>query len=319
MASVQITTGVQYSISTSYHDGGYLQFPNQTLSVYATLGSYVEDISQQPSDTDSSAFAIANWEFKTYVSNIDDGLHTICSDPDCSLAWAPWSEAGGDSTANEIVLADPESLGGAELWRIVPVGTATALPPNATSSSSTISPSSTTSSAVIESSTVVSRPTRTGASSTQRYPPPSPTEIAEVPDDSEVGQHLSALKNCAPCGSARCLFTKSGAPSSETYSILIGQPVANCGSGTTEATKTTLGGTFELQHSFGVETTTGFSLGLSRVGPSLNFGSTNTEGNAKTISQSQTIEVNIPPGQVGALVANVSYTTTSGRISVDNR
>ncbi|RXW17486.1 hypothetical protein EST38_g8363 [Candolleomyces aberdarensis] len=78
MASVQITTGVQYTISTPYHDGGYLQFPNQTTSGYATLGSYVEDVSQQwtfePSDTNVSAFAIANWELKTYASNTDSLL-----------------------------------------------------------------------------------------------------------------------------------------------------------------------------------------------------------------------------------------------------
>jgi hypothetical protein len=79
------------------------------------------------------------------------------------------------------------------------------------------------------------------------------------------------------------------------YSVIIGQSVSNCGAGNNETTKTTLGGTFELEHSFSVETTTGASLGM--IGPSVSSSTTIKTGTAEKITKSQQIEVNIPPGQ----------------------
>lgn len=81
-----------------------------------------------------------------------------------------------------------------------------------------------------------------------------------------------------------------------TYSVLVGQPVANCAWGNNETTKTTLGGTFELEHSFGVETTTGASLGI--LAPSISSSTTIKSGTSERVIKSQEIEVNIPPGRI---------------------
>lgn len=121
-----------------------------------------------------------------------------------------------------------------------------------------------------------------------------------------------------------------------TYSVIVGQSVANCAKGNNETTKTTLGGTFELGHSFGVESTTGVSLGM--IGPSISTSVTVKSETSEKIIKSQQIEVNIPPGQIvsaslsnpesgtlieiliqGALVANISYAKIPGNIRIDDR
>lgn len=44
-----------------------------------------------------------------------------------------------------------------------------------------------------------------------------------------------------------------------------------------------------------------------------------TKGKSEKIVESQEIEVGIRPGQIGALVANVTYTATPGDMKVDSR
>lgn len=83
-----------------------------------------------------------------------------------------------------------------------------------------------------------------------------------------------------------------------TYNILIGQPVQNCGGGHNESTKTILGGTFEIARSWSVDLQTETTIGL--FGPKIKAGS--SVGEDKIFSETQTVEVNIPPGLIVSLV-----------------
>jgi hypothetical protein len=94
-------------------------------------------------------------------------------------------------------------------------------------------------------------------------------------------------------------------------------------------TKTTLGGTYTLTKSFGVEKTKGGGFNANvgtaggkatlSLGPSIYAETKISSGKQEAIQQTQSVEVNIPPGQIGALVANVTYSRTSGRITIDKR
>lgn len=80
------------------------------------------------------------------------------------------------------------------------------------------------------------------------------------------------------------------------YSVLIGQPVANCNSGSQESTTTKFGGTYELEQSFSVEVTSGAGLGF--LGPSIAASTTVGSSNKTRIEKAQEIEVTIRPGQI---------------------
>ena len=80
------------------------------------------------------------------------------------------------------------------------------------------------------------------------------------------------------------------------YSVLIGQPVANCNAGSQESTTSTFGGTYELERSFSVDVTSGAGLGL--LGPSIGTSTTVSMANKTRIEKAQEIEVTIRPGQV---------------------
>lgn len=114
------------------------------------------------------------------------------------------------------------------------------------------------------------------------------------------------------------------------YSVLVGQPVSNCNAGSRQDTKTTLGGTYTVTKSFAVEkaknagfggTVNGGRRGLASVelGPSIQIESKISSGNQSSIQLSQSVEVTISPGQIGALVANVACTKTPGQITINER
>ncbi|KAJ3547977.1 hypothetical protein NMY22_g1449 [Coprinellus aureogranulatus] len=284
-----------------------------------------------------------------YIVPLGDGVNgAICLDAICSSVWAPLSQVDpSQSDSNDVVLVAPS---GAmyELWDMVAVGSATTRPTPSTSSaststspsqsptsistaltasvSSTSSPLSITTTTMTETTTSVSlsTSTTTWSSSTQigTYTQDDLPSSSRIYPPAATGQpvnttpgSLQALKSCAPCGSSQCSFTPSGGPATSMYSVLIGQPVANCNSGSQESTTTKFGGTYELERSFSVEVTSGAGLGF--LGPSISAATTIGSSNKTRIERAQEIEVTIRPGQIGALVANITYVTTPGTIRVD--
>jgi hypothetical protein len=80
--------------------------------------------------------------------------------------------------------------------------------------------------------------------------------------------------------------------------MLIGQPVENCNTANgSQTTKTKLGGTYELQHSFSVEGGGHGSLVVLKV-LGIDVGGTVTKGKQEKIARSQEIEVEIPAGKI---------------------
>ena len=100
---------------------------------------------------------------------------------------------------------------------------------------------------------------------------------------------------------------KNNSTTTASYSVLIGQPVANCVVGNSETTKTTLGGTFELEYSFSVEWTAGTSLGL--IGPSAISTTTIRNSSSTKTTKSQEIEVNRR-----CIVVDIVTIPTAGKI-----
>ncbi|TEB32570.1 hypothetical protein FA13DRAFT_1731768 [Coprinellus micaceus] len=341
--------GVQYNIYSEYHDGGILQFASASAGILATLGVDVDDVSQQwilhPTG-EQWAYSVENWEFGTYASIAsdqsirsaaeprtwylvprEDGVTTsICIDTTCSRVWAPLSQVDpSQAESNDIVLVAPS---GAEYegWGIIAAGSSTTRPSAVTSipnpsSESIVSTTTTTTTATTtslsispstptwSSSTEIGTYTQGSSTSTRPYPPESTRPVNSTPGS------LQALKSCAPCGSEQCTFTPSGDPSSSMYSVLIGQPVANCNSGSQESTTTKFGGKYELQRSFSVDITS--QAGLGFLGPSIGTSTTVGMSNSTKTETAQEVEVTIRPGQIGALVANITYATTPGQIRVD--
>ena len=89
-----------------------------------------------------------------------------------------------------------------------------------------------------------------------------------------------------------------------------------------------MGGTYTLTKSFGVEKTKGGGFNANAgtggratlsLGPSVYAETKISSGKQEAIQQTQSVEVTIPPGQIGALVANVTYTKTAGRVTIDKR
>ncbi|TEB32586.1 hypothetical protein FA13DRAFT_1731787 [Coprinellus micaceus] len=336
--------GVQYNIYSASH-GGILQFGSAGSGLFATLGADVRDVSQQWIIHPSGAqygFSIENWEFGNYASvdsdpwvrsstaprtwylvpigNNVNGL--ICNEPGCSLVWAPLSLVDPlRSDSNDVVLVQ-RSGATFELWQFVEAGTSTVRPGNmGTSASSQTSITTTTPHSSVLPSTTTTTTTATAASlftTTETWS--SSTEIGTIFETSSTRSYppaatRPALRSCAPCGNSQCSFTPSGEPVTAMYSVLIGQPVANCNSGSQESTTTKFGGTYELQKSFSVEVTSGAGLGF--LGPSISAETKVGTANTTRIERAQEIEVTIRPGQIGALVANITYVTTPGQIRVD--
>ncbi|TEB32573.1 hypothetical protein FA13DRAFT_1773846 [Coprinellus micaceus] len=148
--------------------------------------------------------------------------------------------------------------------------------------------------------------------------PPSSTNTVPIPSDpAESDPNMQVLKACSPCGKVDCSFTPMGSSEAQTYSVIIGQPVANCDPSSQELIVTTIGGSLELENSFSVQVTSGVGLGF--LGQSVSASTTVTTGNTQKITMSQDTEVKVRPGKIGAVVANISYTTQPGQMKVDTR
>lgn len=335
MAFNLTTPGIQFSISTS---GGVLRFGNATAGGLASLGGAgdnVHDFSQFifRATSIANAFSIENWGTGTYVSaesapssgplvrltssnqsttwffrpNNLGASFNICRDQACSLLWAPYSDVGGAVDSNAIALT-PATGAAYEQWSITAVANATTRPisSNTTNTSSTIT------------LTPTSEPSQTSSTSDS-----TSSTYADAPSSTDgPASNLRLVQSCYPCGRSNCTFTPStstnvsDAPTTitETFSILIGQPVANCNPNSQETTKTTLGGTYELEQTYSVAQTWGVGLGL--LGPSASTSVTVTRSRSERMVQTQETEVGIRPGQIGALVANITYTATLGNMRV---
>ena len=92
--------------------------------------------------------------------------------------------------------------------------------------------------------------------------------------------------------------------------MIIGTPVSNCnqasGGSQNESIKSTVGGTYELGHSFSVEVTAGIEadLGVASVSVSTTVGQSVEE----TKTQSHSVEITIPPGQIVSLARSDTAT-----------
>ncbi|KAH6883631.1 hypothetical protein BKA70DRAFT_1575437 [Coprinopsis sp. MPI-PUGE-AT-0042] len=320
--SLDISNGSVYQILTRYHPGGFVSlgingtdglhlanetsddsekwifnasnetgffriesFLNRSSFVAGNLSVIAQDVTEEP----------MGW-FLQQNTDLDPGLdqsfnYHICTDSSCSLYWIP----SGYDTDSPVFSTDV-SLGsvlrqgnGFEVWNI------RLAEPTSISTTSTTSSVSTsmTSSIPISMSAGASAPSQTTS------PGLSPSE-------------LEIVKRCKPCGPEDCVFSASGNQLIATYNMLIGQPVYNCAKGHNESSKTTLGGTFELATSWSIEVQTDTTFGL--LGPRIKT-STST-GEEETVSQTQSIEVSIPPGLIGGLVANITYSKTLGQATL---
>ncbi|KAH6867884.1 hypothetical protein BKA70DRAFT_1579018 [Coprinopsis sp. MPI-PUGE-AT-0042] len=341
-----IFSGNVYQILTKFHDGGSVSVPELRRDPWLNL------VNDTNADTEKwifhaadvpGTFRIESYSHRSYFATEDpptsyvyqartdaptawflqqsptidpDYNFRICPNYTCSSYWVPrqWdifdslvdphrqieSRQVENPFANAIVLRTrPYTGSGFESWRIKPAGV------EADSTSSTGSSSSSSSETLLSS---LPSPSITATKSGDPEPPRTST----------TGDHeqLNALKECAPCGSTECSFTPSGEPQKDTYSVLIGQPVSNCAEGSEETTRTKLGGTFQLQTSWSVEVSV--SAGFGFMGPSISSTVTGTTGGSESITQTQEIEVSIRPGQIGALVANISYTKQPGQVNIDD-
>ncbi|TEB32587.1 hypothetical protein FA13DRAFT_261937 [Coprinellus micaceus] len=308
--SASLTTGIPYHIRSSVYSGGYLQLPLGGQG-HLRLGPSPNDESHQwifrvPNETANGLFIESAQVLDLFATRIlgssesiwltrqpgvqeyfmvatnASSYYRICQDPGCSSLWVPYYHALGEprDDLNELAIVRPSTPSpGAEneIWEITPAG-GSSPPSSPTSSSSTTSASATPD----------SPPSSTYQTTFTQGDPPSQTSQVTEPGG------LQVLKNCAPCGKAKCSFSSSGPAKKATYSILVGQPVSNCHNKSLETTTTKLGGTFELQETFNVEATV--SAGLGFLGPSIS--TTVGHSTSKKIAQTQEIEVSIRPGQV---------------------
>ncbi|KAF5342295.1 hypothetical protein D9611_002110 [Ephemerocybe angulata] len=314
MSSVTISPLSIYTIFTPAHLYGYVQYPNDT-SKFATLASQVDQsVGQQwtiqPIEgSTTGAYSIRShltgayvtWKYtdtpglefigfqadpdEWWLRPADTEYHHICNELSCDYIWAPYELVGGTADRHEIILSPRANATGVDTrWKLSVAATVT--PP-------------------------------AGA---------SPTAITNPVSTSAAGantEDLNNLKKCAPCGKVACTFEPSGIPSPPAVYSVIGQPLSNCnpapGSASNESIKTTLGGTFELARSFSVQVTAGVSFGLGVAGPSVSASTSITEGVEEKVTRTQSIEVPIAPGRIGALVAKVMYRTTPGNVKIDDR
>ena len=113
------------------------------------------------------------------------------------------------------------------------------------------------------------------------------------------------------------------------YNLTIGSPAANCQGGNTTITSM-VGGTLTIQDMWSVGGTANLNLGIFQVGVNASGSQTNS------ISWSQTISIDVQPGQKvcwvwsttftilmplckGVVVASVNYKRSSGSITVEGK
>jgi hypothetical protein len=120
---------------------------------------------------------------------------------------------------------------------------------------------------------------------------------------------LGSLEKCAPCGKSSCAFIPEvclliffldlniypngqGTPSSDVYSLVIGNPVANCQKGNNQSVKTRYTAAMEIQETWSFDR----SLGLAING--LNVGGSSGWSKSRTIKAEQEVELTVIPGQL---------------------
>ncbi|KAF5314741.1 hypothetical protein D9611_007139 [Ephemerocybe angulata] len=329
--SSTIQTATNYQIQSPYREtGGVLQILSGTAGRVG-LGRDTKDDLQQwvlwASDT-TSGYRIENYKFDTFYVTVPTAgtnaslqisqqprdwyfmettapYFNICEDPACSLVWVPLSRLSSTAADSNDIYVVQSTGADYEQWVVALAGSSISDPQGNTTAS--------TSTAGTITQTLTSQPLSTytqTATSTRPYPPPTSSPVSDK--NLEVVQ-----QDCQPCGKTKCTFSPSGDSSTQSYSVLIGQAIANCDSGSQESTVTKLGGSFELERSFTVETTSG--AGLGTLGPSISLSTTLGNTDSRKISLTQETEVTIRPGQIGALVANVSYIKQPGDMKVDTK
>ncbi|EDR09533.1 uncharacterized protein LACBIDRAFT_293809, partial [Laccaria bicolor S238N-H82] len=133
--------------------------------------------------------------------------------------------------------------------------------------------------------------------------------VTAAPPVATSGQSLNAemLQECAPgCGKSQCVF--SNLPL--TYPIIVGTPVENCDPNSNATISSAIGGSVQITNTWSVNSSLGVGFGVLSL---------HVEGSysySKTITYSQTITIQILPGQMVALIANVLYNRTSGNMEI---
>ncbi|KAJ3547979.1 hypothetical protein NMY22_g1453 [Coprinellus aureogranulatus] len=270
--SVSFSHDIQYQISSPINSTGrVLTLASAATGLYVTLEPDTKDDAQQwvfwASET-TSGFQIENYKYDTYYISKEGttGLlnsaketmdwyifpeegtsdYRICQDAGCALAWTPYSLAGGPSSSSQVYVIAPGG-GASDLWRIVPIGSTPSVTTTSTTSAqiSTALPTTAT-------FTVINNPTSTTPSI------PLSTETSALSKEDQ-----NVVQECCGEAKSKCKFKSSGDATSQTYTILIGQPVENCDSASQQNVVTKLGGSFELQHSFSYQVTTNGGLGFA--------------------------------------------------------
>ena len=100
-----------------------------------------------------------------------------------------------------------------------------------------------------------------------------------------------------------------GSANDVTFDILVGSAVKNCGLSNTSVTST-VGGSFTLGSSWSVSAAVGINFGTFQLGGSFDY------SEQISIQISQTFQIEVLPGQIGAMVATVSYAQIHGNMRV---
>jgi len=116
-------------------------------------------------------------------------------------------------------------------------------------------------------------------------------------------QRLYCNANPAEAAPARLL---AAVATQTTYDVIVGSPVANCDTISNNTVTSSVGGIITITDSWSVGAELGIELSKITVQNAV----------TKQIQYSQTININISPGQMGALIARIQYQQTSGTFKV---
>jgi len=120
---------------------------------------------------------------------------------------------------------------------------------------------------------------------------------------------LSNLLQCNPCGGAECTYVNPNTIDSETFPVIVGVPITNCGGGN-DTIDSQVGGTRLVQDSWSVTDNIGLDFG------DLNIVSQGMWTATNGVTIDQMITIHVQPGQQGALVANVLFSRYMGPMQV---
>jgi len=136
-------------------------------------------------------------------------------------------------------------------------------------------------------------------------PAPGPTQV-------DIVDTFRKLLRCAPCGKGSCSFTQVGNTSDVTFSLAVGRPVMNCGNATSSI-KSAVEELITIGEAWSVDGGLGFGLrGLNL----LELQGSHT--NSRTISWSQSVEIEVKPGEMGVMTATVRYRQATGSLKIDS-